>query len=162
LDREAIRAFGVAASLGIVKVAGDGRKSWGRTVVELEAGYAGGDANPADGVTKRFAFDPNHHVGLVLFNQVLAWKTARAATIAADPSLVGRAAPGLDLLPSNGAIFGAEYINPRFIFRPIAALDLKAGAVIAQASADFVDPYRFFARGQVRNYDGGDPRRHDL
>ena len=45
-------------------------------------------------MTKRFTFDENHHVGLVLFDQVLRWKTARSATIAQDPSLVARPAPG--------------------------------------------------------------------
>ena len=125
-------------------------------------GYASGDANPGDGVTRRFTFDENHHVGLVLFDQVLRWKTARSATIAQDPALVARAAPGLEYLSSNGGVFGAQYINPRFVARPRRWLDLKGGVVIAQTTADLVDPYRFGALGNVRNYDGGDPRAHDL
>ncbi len=129
---------------------------------EVEVGYASGDADPDDGVNKRFTFDANHRVGLVLFNQVLAWKTARAATIAQDPDLVTRAAPGLDLLPSRGAVFGAQYLNPRMIFRPRRWLDLKTGVVIAQTTTDLVDPYHQDALGNVANYEGGISRRHDL
>jgi hypothetical protein len=113
-------------------------------------------------VTKRFTFDENHHVGLVLFDHVLRWKTARAATIAQDPSIVARAAPGLELLSSNGGVFGAQYVNPRFVIRPRRWVDLKGGVVIAQTTADFVDPYHAGALGSARNYDGGRPDAHDL
>jgi hypothetical protein len=161
-EDELIRSFGAAATLGAVHVSGAGKDTWGDLVGEVEVGYASGDANPDDGVSKRFTFDANHRVGLVLFNQVLAWKTARAATIAQDPDLVARAAPGLDLLPSRGAVFGAQYLNPRMIFRPRRWLDLKTGVVVAQTTADLVDPYHQDALGNVTNYEGGISRRHDL
>ncbi|MEO5731683.1 MAG: hypothetical protein ABI134_03805, partial [Byssovorax sp.] len=161
-EDEVVRSFGAAAMLGAVHVSGGGKDAWGDLVGEVEMGYASGDADPGDGVTKRFTFDANHRVGLVLFNQVLAWKTARAATIAQDPELVARAAPGLDLLPSRGGVFGAQYLNPRMIFRPRRWLDLKTGVVIAQTTADLVDPYHQGALGDVANYDGGNSRRHDL
>ncbi len=159
---ELIRTYGGAATLGAVKVSGQGKDRFGQVLGEIELGYASGDANPTDGVTKRFTFDENHHVGLVLFDQVLRWKTARSATIAQDPTVVARAAPGLEYLPSNGGVFGAQYINPRFVVRPRRWLDLKGGVVIAQTTADFVDPYQFGALGSARNYDGGDPHAHDL
>jgi hypothetical protein len=159
---ELIRTYGGAATLGVVKVAGSGQDRFGQVMGEVELGYASGDADPSDGVTKRFTFDENHHVGLVLFDQVLRWKTARSATLAQDPSIVARAQPGLEFLPSNGGVFGAQYINPRFVVRPRPWLDLKGGAVIAQTTADFVDPYQFGALGNARNYDGGDPHAHDL
>ena len=159
---ESIRSYGGAATLGAVRVSGEGSDRWGSVDGEIELGYASGDANPIDGVTKRFTFDENHHVGLVLFDQVLRWKTARSATIAQDPALVARGAPGLEFLPSNGGVFGAEYINPRFVFRPRRWVDLKGGVVIAQTTADFVDPFQFGVLGNARNYDGGDPKKHDL
>ncbi|MFO0763082.1 MAG: hypothetical protein U0359_41985 [Byssovorax sp.] len=161
-ETEKIRSFGAAATFGAVQVAGHGADQWGALVGEIEAGYASGDANPNDGTTRRFTFDQNHRVGLVLFNQVMAWKTARASTIAQDPEIVNRATPGVQLLPSRGGVFGAEYLNPRFIFRPRNWMDLKGGVVIAQTTADFVDPYHVGALGSSRNYDGGDPRKHDL
>jgi hypothetical protein len=145
-----------------VHVTGRRPDDFGRAVVEVEAGYASGDANPDDGTLKRFTFDPNHRVGLVLFNHILAWKTARAATIAADPAIVNRPAPGLSLLPSNGGIFGAAYVNPRAIFRPVKWIDVKAGLLVAQATADVVDPVHYGLLSEVANYDGGDERSHDL
>lgn len=161
-EPEKIRSFGGAIKLGAVRIAGQGKDQWGDIVGEIEAGYASGDANPADGITRRFSFEPNHQIGLVLFNQVLAWKTARAATIAQDPEIVNRPAPGLQFLPSNGAVVGAQYLNPRFIFRPKRWLDLKSGFVIAQTSSDFVDPYHFGALGNAQNYDGGSAKKHNL
>jgi len=161
-EAESIRSFGMAARIGAVRVKGRGRDAFGDRVVQLEWGYASGDANPYDGVNRRFAFDPNHNVGLVLFDQVLAWKTARAATLAGDPNLVRRPAPGLHFLPSNGGVFGAMYLHPTVIVRPRRWLDLKAGVVIAQSTADVVDPYHAGALGSFANYDGGDERSHNL
>ncbi|MFT3768814.1 MAG: hypothetical protein QM820_25500 [Minicystis sp.] len=161
-QNETVRSFGGAATLGAVRVAGEGKDRWGQIMGEVEIGYASGDADPYDGVTKRFTFDENHHVGLILFDHVMRWQTARAATIAQDPAIVARAAPGLELLPSNGAVFGAQYINPRFVIRPRRWVDLKGGVVIAQTTADFVDPFHAGALGSARNYDGGRPDAHDL
>jgi hypothetical protein len=184
---EEIRAFGGTATLGFVHVADvkgaakgaakgatEGAAASGVTapaphvstfgdlVVEAEYGYATGDANPTDGVSKRFTFDPNHNVGLVLFDHVLAWKTARSATLGADPRLARRAPAGSSFLPSNGGIFGAQYINPRVVVRPVHWVDLKAGLLLAQATADVVDPYQFVARGRAANYDGGAAASRDL
>lgn len=161
-EPEAIRSFGAAARLGVVRTAGRGLSRWGDVAVAVEWGYASGDANPYDGVNRRFLFDPNHNVGLVLFDHVLAWKTARSATAAQDPAIVRRPPPGLDLLPSNGGVTGATYINPTLVVRPKRWVDLKAGAVIAQSTADVVDPYHAGVLGSFANYDGGDERAHDL
>lgn len=137
---------------------------YGDFVAQVEVGYASGDADPYDGTQKRFTFDPNHKVGLLLFDEVLRWQTARAATAAQDPLLTNatRPAPGIDLLPSNGGVFGAQYVNPTFIFRPRHWFDLKGGMVIAQSTADVVDPYRVATQGNYVNYRGGDPKRKDL
>lgn len=161
-EREKIRSYGGAARIGAVKVKGRGEDRYGQFVASLEWGYASGDADPNDGTTRRFTFDPNHKVGLLLFDHVLAWKTARAATAAGDPELVARPMPGTHLLPSNGGIFGATYLYPTFIYRPHRALDTKLGIVIAQTTSDVVDPYQLNALGRVRNWDGGDSARHDL
>lgn len=178
IEDEAILSFGASTTFGYVHLA-DGEADeadpsviggaprskhtpWGDLVVELEWGYASGDADPFDGTTHRFTFDTNHNVGLVLFDHVLAWKTARAATIAQDPRIVGRPNPGLQLLPSQGGVFGATYLNPRMIVRPVRAVDVKLGVVVAQATADVVDPYQAGALGRYANFDGGNARRRDL
>lgn len=169
-----IRAYGGAAVAGIVlagrqDVAENGRKGarpdlWGRVVASIEAGYASGDANPYDGTEKRFVFDPNHKVGLLLFDEVMRWQTARASAAAQDCGLLNcqRPFPGANLLPSNGGVFGAEYLYPTFIYRPRHWMDLKLGSVIAQTTADYVDFYRVAKDGAYVNYQGGSSQRHDL
>lgn len=165
LEDESILSFGSSATLGFAHVAqrDDAQQErWGDVVSELEWGFATGDADPFDGATHRFTFDTNHNVGLVLFDHVLGWKTARAATIAQDPRVTNRPSAGLQFLPSQGGVFGATYLNPRFIIRPVREVDVKLGFVFAQATADVVDPYHAGALGEYRNYDGGDPTSRDL
>jgi len=137
---------------------------YGDLAATFEMGYASGDADPYDGKQKRFVFDPNHRVGLLLFDEVMRFQTARSATAATDPLLSNaqRPTPGVDLLPSNGGVFGAQYINPTVIYRPRYWLDLKGGMVIAQSTADIVDPYRLATQGNYVNYRGGDPKKKDL
>src|SRR5262249_39803901 len=103
-------------------------------------------------------------IGLLLFDELLRWQTARSATAAMDPRLANasRPTPGADLLPSNGGIFGAQYVNPTFIVRPRHWLDLKAGLVLAPATGDVVDPYLVATRGAYVNSRGGDTRKKDL
>jgi hypothetical protein len=174
-DRTTIRQYGGAASFGIAHVAHAAHdapneggtplpQEWGDVVGQLELGYASGDADPTDGTEKRFTFDPNHKVGLLLFDEVMRFQTARAASAAQDPLLAnaGRPTPGVDLLPSNGGVFGAEYVNPTAIVRPRPWLDVKAGMVLAQTTADYVDPYRLAVKGDAVNYSGGDSHKHDL
>jgi hypothetical protein len=169
-NRTKVASYGGAAQIGVVHRAhgappedAKGRPvDWGDIAAQIEIGYASGDADPTDGTEKRFVFDPNHKVGLLLFDEVLRFQTARAASAAQDPLLANRPPAGVQLLPSNGGIFGAEYVNPTAIVRPHPWLDLKAGLVIAQTTADVVDPLRFVTKGAAENYRGGDPHRHDL
>lgn len=169
----AIRAYGGAANAGVVFAdwevvagaplhKGDRPDLWGRLVGQVEVGYATGDANPNDGIEKRFVFDPNHKVGLLLFDEIMRWQTARASAAAQDPKLVKQPPPGASLLPSNGGVFGAQYLYPTAVYRPRRWLDLKAGAVVGQTTADLVDVYRTTTSGNYVNYQGGIPQRHDL
>jgi hypothetical protein len=137
---------------------------YGDLVAQVEVGYASGDADPYDGTQRRFVFEPNHKVGLILFDEVMRFQTARSATAATDPLLTNatRPTPGVDLLPTNGGVSGAEYINPTFIFRPRHFFDLKGGMVIAQSTSEVVDPYRLATQGSYVNYRGGDRRKKDL
>jgi hypothetical protein len=167
-----IRAWGGAARVGVVHTkrgtalrrANAAPITYGDVVGEIEMGYASGDADPYDGTQKRFTFDPNHKVGLLLFDEILRFQTARSATAARDPALTTASRPiaGADLLPSNGGVFGAQYIYPTFLYRPRNWLDLKGGAVVAQSSSEVVDPYRVATSGNYANYRGGNRRRKDL
>lgn len=128
----------------------------------LEAGYASGDRNPVDDGQRRFNFNPSHRVGMILFPELIAWQTARSASIAGDPSLVGRGANGRRLLPSNGGVTGAAYLYPTAIVNLGQRLDLRFGAVIGVATTDWVDPTSVQIYGTARNYRGGDATKRDL
>jgi hypothetical protein len=157
-----LRAFGAAARVGVVgEESGPGGR-YGSIVGARGWGYASGDSGPTDGTTRRFTMNPSFQVGLLLFSQVLHWKSARSATLVRDPALADRPAPGLNLQPTNGGVAGATYVNPTLVVRPRRWLDLKLGAVLAQATSDRVDPYRFVARGQIASEDGGAAGRRDL
>jgi len=165
-------SYGGAALFGVVHATAREHKPkdsktpdrWGDLVGQVEVGYASGDADPNDGTEKRFTFDPNHKVGLLLFDEIMRWQTARASVAAQDPLLANaqRPTPGVQLLPSNGGVFGAQYIHPTFIWRPRHFWDLKAGAVIAQTTADLVSPYRLALDGAYVNYRGGSAKARDL
>ena len=168
-----VQSYGGAAQLGVLhRRKGPGTTSYGEKdpatfgdlVGQVEIGYASGDADPYDGTEKRFTFNANHKVGLLLFDEVMRFQTARSASAAQDPLLsnAARPTPGVQLLSSNGAVFGAQYINPTFIYRPRYWLDFKGGMVVAQTTADYVDPYRLASKGSYTNYRGGEPTRHDL
>ena len=137
------------------------RPRWSAT---LEYGFASGQADPFASTQTRFSFDTNHRVGLVLFDEVLRWQTARAATAIQDPYLAAqsRPVPGVDLLPTSGSVTGASYMQPSFTYRPTASLDLTVGVLVAQSTADVVDPYRLAVDGTYANYVGGAPRGRDF
>jgi hypothetical protein len=174
-----IQSYGGAASAGVVHVAAcgcqgrgddptdkgrqtDDLREFGDVVAQIELGYASGDSNPLDDTEHRFTFNPNHKVGLLLFDEIMRFQTARAAVALADPLLQNRATPGSNLLASNGGVFGAQYVNPTVLYRPARWLDLKAGAVLAEATADVVDPYRLATQGSYVNYLGGNAKSHDF
>jgi hypothetical protein len=171
-----IVSYGGATQVGVVHVAKDAAAvheaqaasatpaDWGDLVAQLELGYASGDANPYGDTQSRFTFDPNHKVGLLLFDEVMRFQTARADVAAQDPHLsnAARLTPGTNLIASNGGIFGAEYINPTVIVRPRPWFDLKGGMVLAQTTSDYVDPYRYAVQGSPVNYNGGSASHHDL
>jgi len=167
-ERATIQAFGAATRVGFVFGGNPTRwqppARYGKLVAQVEWGYASGDADPNDGVQKRFTFDPNHRVGLLLFDEVLRWSSARAAAIARDPLLANasRPQPGLEYLPTGGGVAGAQYVNPTFVYRPEPKLDIRAGIVVAQATSDVVSQVRATTTGRYENEFGGNPTRRDL
>ena len=162
-NEQKVRTYGGAMNVGIVRRAKDARgRTYGALALQLDGGYASADADPYDGTIKRFTFDPNYQVGLVMFPFVMHFMTARAATNAMDPDLVARSLPGTRFLPSKGGMFGAQYLNPTIVYRPHASFDLKLGLLVAIASGDVLDPYRTTLEGSNHNYRGGPARSRDL
>ncbi|MBI3180475.1 MAG: hypothetical protein HYZ27_12490, partial [Deltaproteobacteria bacterium] len=61
----------------------------GRTTLFLDGGYASGDQNSADDRIENFRFDRDYKVGLILFDQVMAYQSGRSGVRASDPALTG-------------------------------------------------------------------------
>lgn len=136
-------------------VAQVGRRS-GRTDVMLELGYA------SEGGLDRAVIHPDHQVGLILFPEVIAWQSARSATLIERELLEGEVPAGTPLVPTEGGVANAIYLQPVVTWRIASFLRARFGAVWARAVTDVVDPYRAAARAERRNYRGGDPENRDL
>ena len=129
---------------------------------QVEVGAATSDANSYDDQLLRFTFDPDYNVGLIMFEEMLAWQTARAATLAGSPDLVGEPVPGLELLPTNGGVSGSFYLNPTSRARPLEWLEAAVGVLWGYATADFVSPFEQKVNGTPANYMGGDSANRNL
>ena len=130
--------------------------------VGLETGYTSGDSNTEDSDVRRATMHPDHQIGLILFPEVMAWQTARTATLAGHPDLAGRPSPGSQLLPTNGGVAGATYLQPTVRLRLTDEIEARLGGVWAIATADVVDPYQQRAYSRSNNHLGGDRRNRDL
>ena len=138
-----------------------GKIAWhrGSTSVLFDVGYASGDNNPYDDQLNGFRFDRDFHAGLILFEQVLGYQTARSALRLADPALVGAPPEGLNLLPTGGAITGAVWLFPRVSQSLTDWLVLYGGPLVAFSTAKLSDPYssRLLGGGAALNYLGAKP-----
>lgn len=155
----AVRRWGAFARIGAISTRGVATQRWGRFGVSVEWAFASGDANANDNADTRFVFDPNRRVGLVLFDEVLRWKTARAA-VAAQDLATGQRAP--HALATQGGVSGATYIAPSVLFRPHPRVDVRGSMLVAQATSDFADPVRMRLTGECSNFDGGPCGSRDL
>ncbi|MDP2273375.1 MAG: hypothetical protein Q8K32_21730 [Archangium sp.] len=144
-----VRQLGVVAKVNYKK---------GRFGVLFDGGFASGDQNPYDTTLSNFRFDSNYKVGLILFDQVLGYQSARSGWRGADPSLTGVAPEGIDLLPSAGAVTGAWYLFPRAKYGFADWIDVYGGPLFAFTSAALTDPFNTRLNGGTPvNYLGGTP-----
>jgi hypothetical protein len=173
LEAEAAEVYGStthAPNLSAVRsqvaqqgAAGRALLSRGTIEAELEAGYASGDSNPFDDVTTQFQFSRDFKVGLVLFDEVLLFQTQNTARRLADANLGARPPPGLDLLPSEGAVVNALYLKPTLRWRPslfAGRLRLVGSVLFARAAQPYVDPYGTLVGGMPLNPFGAEPGRY--
>lgn len=117
----------------------------GRLEAELEGGFASGDSNPFDDRSSSFQMNRDYKVGLVLFDEVLMFQSQNAARRLSDPKLFGRPLPGLDLLPTEGAVSNALYLKPTLRFKPElwgGTVRLVGSALFARAAQPLVDPFQ--------------------
>ncbi len=130
----------------------------GRTSIYLDGGYASGDQNAADDRVENFRFDRDYKVGLILFDQVMAYQSGRSGVRASDPSLTGVAPEGADLLGTAGSITGAWYLFPRVKIAMSDWLDAFGGPLFAFGTAMPTDPFNTrIGGGTPLNSLGGQP-----
>ncbi len=118
-----------------------------RLTTKLELGFASGDNDPSDGTVRSFSFDPDYHVGMILFPEVVARMSARAADRVADPNLVQTPPKGYDMAATNGSITNAFYVAPSVRWQATRGLSMTALILIAMAPARIYSPYNTAANG---------------
>jgi hypothetical protein len=101
---------GYAAQVGYVR---------DRFEVRAETGFASGDENVADGNFTGRSLHPDHNVGLLMYEEVLAQVTASVRTTAARG------------LWSNGAVYSSRYLFPTVWLKPKEGVSLVGGFVTA-------------------------------
>ncbi len=114
---------------------------------ELELGYMSGDSNPFDDSANGFAANRDYKVGLVLWDEVMLFQTQNGARRLGNPALAGRPPRGLDLLPTEGAVTNALYLNPKLRYRPNVlggSLLGVLGVLYTRAPQPVADPYQSF------------------
>ncbi len=155
-EQQALAQVALAARAGIALERVESYRRFAHLVVSLEWGTASGDADPTDDELHRFVMNPNHGVGLLLFSEILRFKTARAQALlqGANRSAGNARVEGL---ATRGGIAGATYLNPVLLLRPMPDLALKVGGVVASATTSVIDPGALAARSTRNNFDGGSP-----
>jgi hypothetical protein len=114
--------------------------SQGPLSLDLLGGYASGDGNPFDAQVTNFRFDRDFKVGLVLFDQVMAWQSAAMVRRAGDPSLANVPTAGLELLSTSGAVTNALFVQPQVRWQLSAQTKLTASALWAKGAQGVFDP----------------------
>ena len=116
----------------------------------FDAGYASGDANPADNKLTGFTFDTSAQVGLVLFPAVRGWRSAQSEILATNGELTGVPLNGTQFIPTRGAVTNAIYIHPKARWSYAERFEIWGGPLIAMAATPDADPY-------TTRLNGGDP-----
>lgn len=155
-DEQTLSALALATRVGFALERSQDYRRYAHVVGSLSWGVASGDADSTDDELHRFVMNPNHGVGLILFSEVLRFKTSRAQALLETES-APRGSARVAGLSTRGGVAGATYLNPVLLLRPSEDVTLKLGAVVASTTGSFVDPARLAARGERRNFDGGSP-----
>jgi hypothetical protein len=154
-----IQAIGARAILDI---------EMGPVTGTLEFDYASGDGDPRDETpltTYNFARDAN--VGLLLFEHLLAFESARSAEV----GIQNLQQAGVDSFPltelaSEGRVHNAIIAFPQVLYKPVDSLGLRAGVLLAWSAAPVTDQVMSLLNedgkeitDDVVNWHGGEPAR---
>lgn len=141
------------------------RPKWG---LYLEGDYASGSDDPTSRATlSQFTWSPDTNVGLLLFKQVLAFQTGRAA--AAGEELLKRLGATTfpaQALDTQGAMTNAMVLFPQADFHPSKNFLVRPGVMFAWTAVPLIDPIASLQnhtsvniKDNEVNYVGGKPGR---
>ncbi|MBI2890511.1 MAG: hypothetical protein HYY13_06965 [Nitrospirae bacterium] len=129
--RRSVEQFGGAVNVGALE---------GSLRPALEVGLASGDGNlNADKRISNFRFNPDHNVGLILFEELLPRITEEILheDIRKNVGLVPVAAQHF---PTEGRVTNAVYLFPRVSYPVSSRVEARVGLVQAWALKDVVNP----------------------
>ena len=147
--REVSQAYAVITSDPVVEQAV--RQLGARAVVRydrgpftayLEGDFASGDGDPQAGTPlTQFVFAEDSNVGLLLFEHVLGFQTARAAAASVEIlRRLGANSYPAEAVNTRGAFTNAFALFPQVDVRPIDDITLRGGVLMAWAPSRVVDP----------------------
>jgi hypothetical protein len=157
-EAEAISVLALGAATEL-----EARYEPARIGLQLRAGYASGDANNHDDTLYRFRFDPNYHVGMVLFDHYLPAVTRASVAGIHDPNRSGYAPRGINGLINDGGVENALYLSPRLVYGSEDGFLAGISFLWARAAQPVSDPYKSFENGGIPvGINGQTPASDDL
>ena len=131
--------------------------------LRLRGGYASGDGNLEDGTVRRFRFDPNYKVGLVLFDHFMPAISTASYRRIHDPTRSAEPPKGAVEFVNPGSVSNALYLNPNLLIGREDGLLTGIGFLWARAAQPVLDPYESFANGGApTGISGKSPAGRDL
>jgi hypothetical protein len=112
--------------------------SW---LVGADGGFATGDADPDDDELNDFEAAPGFTAGLLMFQYVRGWQSARTEIRAEDPELTGVPPNGTQYLPTRGTVTNTVYFHPKARWGFHENFELWGGPLIAGSAVPIVDAY---------------------
>jgi hypothetical protein len=110
----------------------------------FEFDYASGDGDPqsqADNPLSQFRFSEDTNVGLLMFEHVVRFQSAKAAAAGVEITRrLGAETFPAERVDTRGAFTGAMAIFPQVDFRPHDDVLIRAGVLVAWAPEVIVDP----------------------
>ncbi|MBI4704468.1 MAG: alginate export family protein [Deltaproteobacteria bacterium] len=125
--------------LGARAVARYDRPRWG---AYLELDYASGDEDPQPGTPlSQFRWSEDNNVGLLLFEHIVRFQSARAAAAGVETvRRLGATTFPPERVDTRGAFTGALAVFPQLDVRPHEDVLLRAGVLLAWAPQRLIDP----------------------
>lgn len=135
----------------------------------LEGDYASGSSDPTSRATlSNFVWGQDTNVGLLLFKQVLAFQTARAAAAGTELlKRLGATSFPTESIATKGAMTNAMVLFPQIDLHPHKNFLVRTGVMFAWTSAPLIDPVASLQRRRsvnieddLVNFAGGRPGRY--